>query len=228
MNIDMYVCTVAGCIFEKTSEPATVYVCMYIWVCMGSGTATGQAPPFRNTLPPPRLLSEQLPGWQERVRWNDVTSMVKVPTPAIGCSSKVMGSYPLRRGPDGRLQRGRFLDGTSSLPAYGSFLPAGVRGPLACRRTGDWAWWNLFPSGVRGPLACRCTGDRAWWSLCPAGVLVTGLDGTSSLPAYLWPGLIEPLPCRLWRGDLWGKVEVKWDICIEIHASSTGYVTNLA
>ena len=41
---------------------------------MGSGTATGQAPPFRNALPSPQLLSEQLPGWRERVRWNDAGS----------------------------------------------------------------------------------------------------------------------------------------------------------
>ena len=38
-----------------------------------------------------------------------VSSMVKVPDPASGCSSNVRGSYPLINGSDGRRQRGRFL-----------------------------------------------------------------------------------------------------------------------
>ena len=38
-----------------------------MYVCMDSGIATGKALPFRNTLPSPLLLREQLHRWRERV-----------------------------------------------------------------------------------------------------------------------------------------------------------------
>ena len=40
---------------------------MYVCSSMGSGIATGQASPFRNTLPSPTLRSEQLCQWWERI-----------------------------------------------------------------------------------------------------------------------------------------------------------------
>ena len=38
-----------------------------MYVCMGSGTETGQASPFRNTLPSPTLRREPLRWWREQI-----------------------------------------------------------------------------------------------------------------------------------------------------------------
>ena len=77
---------------------------------MVSGTATGQASPFRDALQSPMLLSEQRRQGRERIcRYDGVLDALMVKVPAIGCFSNVRGSYPLISGPDGRHQRGRFL-----------------------------------------------------------------------------------------------------------------------
>ena len=78
---------------------------------MGSGTATGQASPFRNTLPSPMLWSEQLRRWQERICRDDRIldgQSACMPQPSA-VPQKQGGSYLLISGPGGQHQRGRFL-----------------------------------------------------------------------------------------------------------------------
>ena len=60
-------------------------------------------------------------------------------------------SYPLSRGPDGRLQKGR------TPGRHGSF-----------RQVGCAAWWNIIPYQRTGASCLPAYCDRAWCNLFPA------------------------------------------------------------